>query len=101
MTTPTPGQSVRLPGNRVGIVIDAPFLMPGHTLILFADGDRRWVLTEILEAIALSTGRNLSQVMQDAVAGYLDENPHSLLARVEAVERAIAFLSIEPKLSQK
>ena len=53
------------------------------------------------EAIALSTGRNLSQVMQDAVAGYLDENPHSLLARVEAVERAIAFLSIEPKLSQK
>jgi hypothetical protein len=47
------GQSVRLPGsNRVGVVLKAAFLMPHHTLILFADGDRRWVLTELLVAIA-------------------------------------------------
>ena len=53
MTTYTTGQSVRLPGsNRVGVVIDAPFPMPHHTLILFADGDRKWVLTEILEFAA-------------------------------------------------
>ena len=44
------------------------------------------------EAIALASGKRLSQVLQDAVAGYLDENPYSLLARIEALERRLAEL---------
>jgi len=51
--TYTTGQSVSLPGSkRVGVVLQPAFLMPHHTLILFADGDRKWVLTEILEFAA-------------------------------------------------
>ena len=50
MNTYPTGQSVRLPSNRVGTVIAPAFLMPLHSLILFADGDRQWILTKLLAA---------------------------------------------------
>lgn len=46
-----PGAKVKLPrSGRVGVALAPAWSMPMHTLVDL-DGDRQWMLTEILEVI--------------------------------------------------
>ena len=46
---------VRTPTGRVGTVQPAPFPMPNHSLLLFADGHQWWILAEILTPVPEET----------------------------------------------
>ncbi|MDJ0706407.1 MAG: hypothetical protein QNJ46_24315 [Leptolyngbyaceae cyanobacterium MO_188.B28] len=46
-----PGDRVRLPSGREGVVRAAPWHMPGFTFVEFPGGLRQWLLTSLLERL--------------------------------------------------